>query len=130
MKIVVNKCFGGFSVSRKAVEFMAERGNEQAKAELDEILSGKYANAAYDIYFGYSEKFESEYNRTDPDLILAVETLKDEANSSCSKLKVVEIPDGIEWEITDYDGVETIHENHRTWQWKDIHGYEGYYGWR
>lgn len=115
MKIVVNKCFGGFSVSRKAVEFMAERGNEQAKAELDEILSGKYVNAAYDIYFGYSEKFESEYNRTDPDLILAVETLKDEANSSCSKLKVVEIPDGIEWEITDYDGVETIHEKHRTW---------------
>jgi hypothetical protein len=113
MKIVVNKCFGGFGISRKAVEFMAERGNEQAKAELDEILSGKYNG--YDIYFGYSEKFNSEYNRTDPDLILAVETLKDEANGECSKLKVVEIPDGIEWEITDYDGVETIHEKHRTW---------------
>ncbi len=115
MKIVVNRCFGGFGVSRKAVEFMAERGNEQAKAELDEILSGKYVNAVYDIYFGYSEKFNFEYNRIDPDLILAVETLKDEANSGCSKLEVVEIPDGIEWEITDYDGMETIHEKHRTW---------------
>jgi hypothetical protein len=114
MKIVVNKCFGGFSVSRKAVEFMAERGNEQAKAELDEILSGK-KNSYFDNYYGYSEKFDSEYNRTDPDLILAVETLKDEANSGCSKLKVVEIPDGIEWEISDYDGMETIHEKHRTW---------------
>lgn len=115
MKIVVNRCFGGFGVSRKAVEFMAERGNEQAKAELDEILSGKYVNDAYDCYYGYSEKFGSEYNRTDPDLILAVETLKDEANGRFAKLKAVEIPDGIEWEIDDYDGVETIHEKHRTW---------------
>jgi len=114
MEIVVNRCFGGFGISRKAVEFMAERGNEQAKAELDEILSGK-KNSYFDSYYGYSEKFSSEYNRTDPDLILAVKTLKGEANSGCSKLEVVEIPDGIEWEITDYDGVETIHEKHRTW---------------
>ena len=113
MKIVVNRCFGGFGVSRKAVEFMAERGNEQAKAELEEILSGK--DHSYDSYYGYSEKFNSEYNRTDPDLILAVETLKDEANGSFAKLKVVEIPDGIEWEIDDYDGEEIIHEKHRSW---------------
>jgi hypothetical protein len=106
MKIVVNRCFGGFSVSRKAVEFMAERGNEQAKAELDNNS---------DSYYGYSEKFGSEYNRTDPDLISAVETLKDEANGRFAKLKVVEIPDGVEWEIDDYDGVETIHEKHRSW---------------
>lgn len=113
MKIVVNRCFGGFGVSRKAVEFMAERGNEQAKAELDEILSGK--DHSYDSCYGYSKKFESEYNRTDPDLILAVETLKGEANCRHSKLEVVEIPDGIEWEIDNYDGMETIHEKHRSW---------------
>ena len=113
MEIVVNRCFGGFGISRKAVEFMAERGNEQAKAELESIILSEDNNS--DSYFGYSEKFDSEYNRTDPDLILAVETLKDEANSGCSKLKVVEIPDGIEWEISEYDGMETIHEKHRTW---------------
>ena len=111
MEIVVNKCFGIFSVSRKAVEFMAERGNEQAKAE---ILSSK-DNSYTDSYYGYSEKFNSEYSRTDPDLILAVKTLKNKANGRCSKLKVVKIPDGIEWEINNYDGMETIHEQHRSW---------------
>ena len=26
-----------------------------------------------------------------------------------------EIPDDVEWEIDDYDGIETIHEVHRSW---------------
>jgi len=114
MKIVVNHCFGGFGVSRKAVEFMANLGSNQAKAELESIiLSGK--DNSCDSYCGYSEKFDCEYNRADPNLVSAVETLKDEANGRFSKLRVIEIPDGIEWEIDDYDGVETIHEKHRSW---------------
>jgi hypothetical protein len=32
-----------------------------------------------------------------------------------SQLKVVEIPDGVEWEIAEYDGSEHIAEKHRTW---------------
>lgn len=114
MEIVVNRCFGGFGVSRKAVEFMAEKGNEQAKAELDKILSGE-GGSYFDSYYGYSKKFSSEYNRTDPDLISAVKTLKGEANSRFSELEVIEIPDDIEWEIDNYDGMETIHEQHRSW---------------
>ena len=34
MKIVINRCYGGFSISRKAAEFMAARGNERARLEL------------------------------------------------------------------------------------------------
>lgn len=30
MKIIVNKCHGGFSLSKKAVEWLAERGYEDA----------------------------------------------------------------------------------------------------
>jgi hypothetical protein len=30
-------------------------------------------------------------------------------------LKVVEIPDGVKWQIEEYDGSEWVAEKHRTW---------------
>jgi len=109
MKIVINKCFGGYSLSKKAVEFMANLGSSQARAELESMEDNS------DIYLGYSEKYDYEYNRNDPYLIEAVEVLKEEANSRFSKLKIIEIPEGVDWEITDNDGLETVHEKHRIW---------------
>jgi hypothetical protein len=32
-----------------------------------------------------------------------------------AKLKIVEIADDVDWEITNYDGLETVEEKHRTW---------------
>lgn len=112
MKIVINKCFGGFSLSKKAVEFMAEKGSEQAKAELEYIIPSEDNS---DCYFGYSERYNFEYDRADPYLIKAVETLGCEANGCFSKLKVIEIPEGVEWEITDFDGIEVITEKNKMW---------------
>lgn len=86
MKVVINRCYGGFGLSEKA---------------------RKILNVEYDLEF--------ERNRTSPSLIAVVEKLGDEANASFSKLKVVEIPDDVEWFIDDYDGIETIHEKHRIW---------------
>lgn len=54
-------------------------------------------------------------DRTDPLLIKVVEELGEEANGRYCKLKVVEIPDGTNFEIDEYDGLETIHEVHRSW---------------
>lgn len=106
MKIVINNCFGGFRISQKCAEFMASKGHKQAEAELKEG----------DFYgFGYAKGFNDGYSRTDPILVEAVETLKEEASGSFSELKVVEIPDDIEYYIHDYDGLETVHENHRSW---------------
>ena len=47
--------------------------------------------------------------RTDPDLVKLVEAWGD------SELRVVEVPDDVEWHIAEYDGYEWIAENHRTW---------------
>jgi hypothetical protein len=47
--------------------------------------------------------------------VQVVEELGDEANGRCSELSVVEIPDGVQWEIVEYDGLEHIAEQHRTW---------------
>ena len=54
-------------------------------------------------------------DRTDSDLIAVIEELGDDASGSCSALSIVDIPDDIEWEISDYDGMETIEEVHRSW---------------
>ena len=42
MKIVINNCYGGFSISRKAAEFMAARGNERARLELEQSVERFY----------------------------------------------------------------------------------------
>jgi len=62
---------------------------------------------ALDYYLG-------EY-RADPDVIAVVEQLGDLANGKYAQLKIIEIPDDIEWEIDEYDGIESVHEKHRTW---------------
>ena len=91
MKIVVNRCYGGFGLSKKAYEFLG---------------------LTWDDY-GYA--YNEEELRTDPKLIECVEKLGQEANGRYAALEVVEIPDDVEWEINDYDGIETIHEKHRSW---------------
>lgn len=103
MKVVINKRFGGFSLSREAVEYMANKEHPLAIKELEE--------AKKDGFYGYLHGLE----RTDPLLIEAVEILGDKANGECASLSVVEIPDDIEYDIEDYDGYEHIAERHRTW---------------
>ena len=58
---------------------------------------------------------ERDIPRNDTDLVEVVESLKDKANGSCASLSIVKIPDGIEWEISEYDGLETVEEKHRSW---------------
>ena len=53
--------------------------------------------------------------RTDKKLVECVETLGEKADGYCAELKVVEIPDDVNWEIDEYDGLESIHEVHRVW---------------
>jgi hypothetical protein len=57
----------------------------------------------------------ADSNRSHPDLIGVIEKLGDEASSRFSKLTVIEIPDDVEWEISEYDGAETVEEVHRSW---------------
>lgn len=56
-----------------------------------------------------------DIDRDDPVLVRLVEELGDEVNTRYSELKIVEIPDGIEWTVCEYDGLEWVAEAHRTW---------------
>ncbi len=89
MKVVINKCYGGFSLSKEGVKFMG--------LEWD----------------GYGHC--SELSRENPKLVECVEKLGEKANGRLARLVVVKIPDGIEYTIKEYDGMEHIAEKHETW---------------
>jgi len=115
MKVVVNRCFGGFSYSLEAARFMAARGNKIAKEEIAEWE----ARQIRPCKFSFDREWlgnDSDLKRTDPDLVAAVEELGSEkASGAYAKLEVVTIPDGIDWEIDEYDGMERVEEKHRSW---------------
>ena len=55
-------------------------------------------------------------DRTDPLLIQAIEEIGEgESSGSCAQLKIIEIPDGMKYEIEEYDGIEWVAEEHQTW---------------
>ena len=137
MKIVLNKCYGGFGLSPIAIKgYLKLKGKDcffyqkDYKTGMLNRVSVEVATT-YDISLtkDYGEQikedwksFDADYfycndiERTDLDLIKVVETLGESISSgSCAKLKVVEIPDDIEYEIDEYDGIESIHETHRSW---------------
>ncbi len=153
MKIVINKCFGGFSLSAAAVRRMAELNGRECyffkhdyKTDTHTPIKESKANSmfwsAFDIpnpdevigkSFKGSDGTYKEYNalyekhsltsrpedRTDPILVQVVEELGGEhregASGSCAQLEIIEIPDGVSYEIDEYDGLESIHESHRSW---------------
>lgn len=89
-KIVISTSYGGFGISHKALEFIAERK-------------------------GLSED-QPLITRDDVDLVAAVEQIGSLASGNFADLKVVEIPDDVNWVIEEYDGKEWIAESHRTWR--------------
>jgi len=141
MKIVINKCFGGFCLSDKAVEMIMKRKgfdcfryahtkykHSDGVNEFERREDNSENKMFPIIYYSVKDLGEKvnelpddvvwdndNISRDDVDLIAVVEELGKEAGSKVSDLVVVEIPDGVTWTIQDYDGVESIHEAHRIW---------------
>lgn len=83
-EVVINCCFGGFSLSDKAAELLAD-------------LTGDTADNHPDI------------ERNDKRLVAVVKSLgEDAASGRCASLNVVELEKGCKWRINEYDGWETI----------------------
>lgn len=85
MKLVINSDFGGFGLSKEAVEWLNERG-----------LSIKQIGS-----------LEEEQNRANKLLVECVEKLGVRANGICSSLKVVEYEEQ-PYYIENYDGAEKV----------------------
>lgn len=54
-------------------------------------------------------------DRENPLLVRVVKELGEKANGRCAELKIVKIPEDIEYTIEEYDGLEHIAEAHQTW---------------
>ena len=119
MKVVINTDFGGFGLSREAFERLLKRKGIDYEVVESKTLGVIRESFYHKGHAGDDEFYLSDYdfygNRSDEDLVEVVETLGSAANGSYSNLKVVEIPDDVEWYIEEYDGREHIAERHRTW---------------
>jgi len=100
MKVVINTCYGGFGLSKKALEMYSVLKYGENLVEEDKGF--------YSIKNGADEITEYNIERDDPFLVKVVEELGKEANSDFSKLRVKEIPDGSEWEIEEQNGNERL----------------------
>lgn len=79
MKVVLNKCYGGFSLSNVAADIL-------------EISEHGIVNRTDSALIEMIEKKGSEL-----------------VSGQCAKLKIVNIPDNItDWVIDEYDGIERI----------------------
>lgn len=100
MKVVVNRCYGGFGLSEALYEELGIPWDGYGFIPFDDLPPSR---SHPDL-------------RTDPRLIAAIEKIGEEAASGdLSSLEIVEIPDGTDFYIDDHDGIEMIHEEHDSW---------------
>jgi len=142
MEVVINKCFGGFSLSPKGmIEYYGRKGKKvyfykQVEysfrgvknhfVKVDENTDDKlFLSSVFDDLGDSFDNWPENHNemwadsrpekRDDPDLVATIKSLGELADGACASLKIVEIPDGTNYEIDEYDGMESIHEVHQSW---------------
>ena len=126
-KIVINNCYGGFSLSPLAVKryfkikypevqlffykleyFPSESYKKVPIGEADTIVSkdlGDFYEGTIDDSI-YVSSYPCE-SRHDPILVQVVEELGDKANGRYADLKIVEVP-GNKYRVCEYDGQEWV----------------------
>ena len=103
MKVVINNSFAEFEVNGKCVKSLEIKGYE-----IGDFIENET--------FGINSDNEFMY-RSHKDFIDTLEAIGlENASYYQNKLKIVEIPDDIEWTIQNEDGIEWIAEKHRTWR--------------
>ena len=92
-------------IDASSVLFSLTAATEDLGKVISEIPNGKR----------FYESWHGEENRNDPDLIEVIERLGDKANGVCADLAIKEIPDGSDYEITEYDGNEDVMPPRMSW---------------
>ena len=120
MKILINEKHGGFDLSQELVEWLIKERN-WIVTEMDE--NHNYINPVADFaklsrgddYSLVLGSWSPRY-RTSQDIFDGIEALGlKRCETSYCRLKIIEIPDDVDWIIEEYDGAEWVAEKHRTW---------------
>lgn len=138
--IVINDCHGGFGLSAMAIERYHDIMNQPVWIETNRMCSlvktvwlvppdqrvelpgpKEWQTMTDQEKLNYNDRYNNQVwsdrdlVRDDPVLLQVVRELGTKANAPVAKLKIVEIPASIEWQIEEYDGKEWVAERHRTW---------------
>ena len=140
MKLAVNRCFGGFSLSPEGErEYLKRKGktaffyritkfkHDGGVQEYERVDNPENTLFQHCVTRDLGKTISDfpkedglwfscrEIPRDDLDLIAVCEELGEKADGQCAQIEIVEVPDGIEWEIDEYDGSESVDEKHRSW---------------
>ena len=103
MKVLINNCYGGFGLSHEACKLWLERNNISFIENKD-----NYGDMQF-IIDGDINYVSHLISRDDSTMIQIFEEKGSEFVSGyCSELILVEVPDGCQYRIGEYDGMEDI----------------------
>lgn len=128
-RVVINRCWGGFGLSNGAIVEYARRHGitlyafRRTTGKWDErvpVLDGESTDGWCEFYTAPEpndgDYYSPDIARDDPVLLALMDEWGTErVSGSLAELKVIEVPDGVRWEISDYDGMEHVAEQHRSW---------------
>ncbi len=129
-KVLINTCYGGFGLSPAAIKSYHEKikipcylfYKIRTSEEWNKLEDGEKLSSTAQVGFSFSpngEQINSFYkfnhDRTNKTMISVVEELGCKANGPFAQLKVVKIPDYIDFTIEEENGNEWIAEKHRIW---------------
>ena len=106
-QVVLNSCFGGFGLSKEAVQMLSDEYGLDIDSEYGYVDNED---------FGIVDEEHDAY-RMDKRLISVVKKLGvKKASGKHAELRIVDVPDEVVdvhgWHISDYDGCESVHQSH------------------
>lgn len=128
MKIVINKRFSQYSLSPAGVKRLAElngkecyfyvldKSGDYIERREEDIIDKSLWMARSNKEDGNSFLSRTPHNRADKNLVKVVEELGEKANGPAVNLKIVEIPDDVDWELDYSHGAEIVREIGRYWE--------------